>query len=70
MSETGSARRWRLTVWFESPGEFTTFDFDGEPTEGSGAKVVTYSGEHEGHAVRVNVSMDRASAWRLAEVTR
>ncbi len=71
MSEARSSdRHWRLTVWFESSSDFSTFDFDREPDGSGGTKVVSYHGEREGRAVRVNVSIDRVSAWSLEEISR
>jgi hypothetical protein len=71
MTEASSGPRWRLTVWFERSGDSTTFDFDVEPRMSTMLEtVVSYHGEREGRTVRVNVSIDRVSAWSLEEILR
>jgi hypothetical protein len=54
MSEASGGPRWRLTVWSESGGDTTTFDFDVEPNYAAGQKVASYFGEREGRTVRAS----------------
>ena len=68
--EGSRSPRWRLTVWFERSGEPTTFDFDVEPNYSAGPEVASFHGKREGRSVRVNVTIDRATARRLAEIAR
>jgi hypothetical protein len=70
MDEERSGQRWRLTVWFGSTGGYTVFDFDGEPRVSSATQVVSYYGEQEGRALRVNVTIAQVSAWSLEEISQ
>ena len=70
MSEASSGPRWRLTLWFEHPNDYITFDFDVEPEFTAEEIVASYYGEREGRTVRVHVTMDRVAAWSLEEIAR
>jgi hypothetical protein len=70
MDEASRGPRWRLTVWFDRSGDSTTFDFDVKPEISRGTKVFAYHGERQGHAVEVNINIDRVAAWNLEEIPR